>query len=500
MKKITSVLCLLLSIMMFVASGCAPAATDSDLAVKPDVIVVGGGMAGLTAAVRASELGAKVVLFEKLRLGGTGYMAGGSLSGAGYEIQKAAGIEDSPEKFFQDFIDMGGGLENLNEEIARKHAQESGPAIDWIQNYVEMSDKVDHGSYLPMNTMRVTYTAGGSAAGNASYFVEGLTAKLDEYVQKGTAQILLETEVEDIILDDKGDVIGVIADGKEYHAPSIIIATGGYGYSEKWLKEFAFTNVTSFAITTATGSGYDFARKAGGIFDNMDYCAAYAGSIPVQGFQAALSANVAYEGVVWLNTAGERVMNEPIANSGDRDRIWRTTDQNIIYVLVSENMLKDDVAFFRPMMGLNATYENMPTMNELIEKGLAFKADSFEDLAHQLNIPGLVATMNKYNEDAKAGKDTVFGRTDGLIPFEGTIYAVKTVPYILMTQGGPRIDADGQLVREDGSKIGNVYLAGEIIGSANVAGHSTIGGIGNGLCITWGKISAESAVKNAGVN
>ena len=68
----------------------------------------------------------------------------------------------------------------------------------------------------------------------------------------------------------------------------------------------------------------------------------------------------------------------------------------------------------------------------------------------------------------------------------------------MMTAGGPRINGDAALVREDGSVVKNVYLAGEIIGSANIAGHNTIGGIGHGLCATWGRIAAENAVKNAG--
>ena len=96
-------------------------------------------------------------------------------------------------------------------------------------------------------------------------------------------------------------------------------------------------------------------------------------------------------------------------------------------------------------------------------------------------------------------RDTVFGRTDNLLAFEeGPFYAVYTVPYLMMTAGGPRINGDAQLVREDGTLVGGAYLAGEIIGSANIAGHNTIGGIGHGLCATWGRISAESAVKNAG--
>ena len=128
-----------------------------------------------------------------------------------------------------------------------------------------------------------------------------------------------------------------------------------------------------------------------------------------------------------------------------------------------------------------------------------FKADTIDELAQKLGTPKLAETVAKYNEDVKAGEDSVFGRTDNLLAFEeGPFYAVYTVPYLMMTAGGPRINGEAQLMHEDGTPVGNVYLAGEIIGSANIAGHNTIGGIGHGLCATWGTIAAESAVKNAG--
>lgn len=130
---------------------------------------------------------------------------------------------------------------------------------------------------------------------------------------------------------------------------------------------------------------------------------------------------------------------------------------------------------------------------------MRFKADTIEELGAQINAAKLAETVAKYNEDVAAGEDSVFGRTDNLLAFEeGPYYAVYTWPYLMMTAGGPRINGNAQLVREDGSLVGGAYLAGEIIGSANIAGHNTIGGIGHGMCATWGRIAAESAVKNAG--
>ncbi|MCI7736943.1 MAG: FAD-binding protein [Clostridiales bacterium] len=473
-----------------------------EILIEPDVIVVGAGMAGLVASVRACELGANVLVLEQnYRVGGSANTAGGSISGAGYNIQIAAGIEDSAEAFYQDFVTMGGGEQNLNPEIAKVHAERSAGAINWLQDYVgvEFSDQVDSGGYLTMNTNRVTYTAGGPASGGGSYFVRALCDKLQGFIDAGQAQLCLDTLVTDVMLDGEGNVVGVKVGDMEIASPSTIIATGGYGYCERWLKEFNFTNITSNDPNTAIGSGYDFARTAGAAFDNMDYCSCYGGSVPVSGFQASLRCSINYNGAIWVNTSGDRVFNEPAATSMDKRTIWRTNDQNIIYVVLAENMISEDKPLFTGMMSNSAAFTNEEKIAELLEGGYMFKADTIEELAEKLGTPNLPQTVAVYNEDVKAGADSVFGRTDNLLAFEeGPFYAVYTVPYLMMTAGGPRINGEAQLMREDGSAVGNVYLAGEIIGSANIAGHNTIGGIGHGLCATWGTIAAESAVKNAG--
>lgn len=485
-------------------SGEGPAqATELEIVIEPDVIVVGAGMAGLVASVRAAELGANVLVLEQnYRVGGSANTAGGSISGAGYNIQRAAGIEDSAEAFYNDFVTMGGGEQNMNTEIARVHAERSGEAINWLQDDVgvEFSDQVDSGGYLTMNTFRVTYTAGGASSGGGLYFVNALMDKLQGFIDAGRAQLCLDTLVTDVLLDDAGNVTGVKVDDLEIAAPSTIIATGGYGYCERWLKEFNFTNITSNDPNTAIGSGYDFARAAGAAFDNMDYCSCYGGSVPVSGFQASLRCNINYNGAIWVNTAGERVFNEPAATSMDKRTVWRTADQNIIYVVLSEGMITGDSPLFTGMMSNSAAFTNEEKIAELIEGGYMFKADTLEELGGMIGADGLAQTVAKYNEDVAAGEDSVFGRTDNLVAFEeGPYYAVYTVPYLMMTAGGPRINGQAQLMREDGTAVGGAYLAGEIIGSANVAGHNTIGGIGHGLCATWGRIAAESAVANAGM-
>ncbi len=486
-------------------SGAASAQEASfldSIAIEPDVIVVGAGMAGLVSAVKTAELGANVLVLEQnFRPGGSVLFAGGSISGTGFKIQKEAGIEDSPEQFYADFVRLSGG-EDFNVAVAKKHTERSGEAIDWLMDEVgvDFGDeyRLDTGSYEPMYPDRVTYALAMSPSGGGLGYLDALLPKLEEYIEQGNAQLILNTEVTDVIVED-GNIVGVMVGEDEVRAPSTIIATGGYGYSEEWLLEYNFTQVTSMEPPTATGSGYNFARKAGAAFDKMEYCACYAGAIPVSGFQATLTANTAYPGAILVNKAGERILNESTATTKDKSLAYTEAEDNLVYVVLSESMMTDDVNLINGAMGAGAV-DSQAKFDELLEEGKwIFKADTIEELAAAIGAGNLGATIEKYNEDAAAGSDSVFGRTENLVAFEdGPFYAIYTVPYVLMTQGGPRINDEAQLVREDGTVVGGAYLAGEIIGSANVAGDTTIGGIGHGLCATWGIIAAENAVANAG--
>ncbi|MDD4081154.1 MAG: FAD-dependent oxidoreductase [Eubacteriales bacterium] len=481
-------------------SGTGEAASeDIEIALEPDVIVVGAGLAGLVSAVKAAELGANVLILEQnVRVGGSALFAGGSISGAGFKIQSEMGVEDTPEQFYADFVRLSGG-EDFNTEIARIHTERSGPAIDWLQDEVgvDFGDeyRLDTGSYYPMYPDRVTYALAMSPAGGAQGFLQALTPRLDSYIAEGKAQLMLNTEVTDVIIED-GDIVGVMIGDKAVYAPSTIIATGGYGYSEEWLLEYNFDQVTSANPPTATGSGYNFARKAGAVFDKMQFCYAYPGSIPVTGFQATVTANTRIPGVVLVDQNGNRTYDETSSGASDA---YKAAENNVLYVLVAENMITEQTPLFRPAVGAPAI-DSPAKLKELLDEGkYVFKADTIEELAQKIGTAGLPETIAQYNLDCAAGTDSLFGRTANLNPLEeGPFYAVYTIPYVLMTSGGPRINGQAQLVREDSSVVGGAYLAGEIIGSANVGGNTTIGGIGHGLCVTWGIIAAENAVANAG--
>ena len=476
---------------------------------QPDVIVIGAGMSGLSAAVRASQLGANVLVFEQMaRIGGSAAVAGGSIVGAETIIEKEAGIEDSIDLLYADFPRLG-GEGNFNPEVARKFAERAGTAVDWLDTFVGVNfgeRMPTYGSYEPLNVNRVHFAVpengdvSASSGKGGTGFVSALKAKLDEYIAAGTACLLMETKVTDIVIED-GVITGVVADinGVEtvVKAPSTIIATGGYGHNEAWLKEFNFTNVATSTPASASGSGYDFARTAGAVFTGMDFCTAYGGAIPVTGFTKSLAANLyTNPGPIWVGLNGERFADETNADSKLRSDAWTAAEENKVFIVYTDKAINPEMPMITGAADANAA------LAELIEAGeFVFKADTVEELAQKagINAEALVKTIETYNADCAAGKDSLFGREANLVAMEeGPYYAIMTIPYVLITSGGPQINADAQMVNAAGEVIPGAYLAGEIVGMGNVCGHTTIGGIGHGNCATWGMIAAENAVANAG--
>ncbi len=469
---------------------------------QPDLIVIGAGMAGMTTAVRGAQLGLNVLLLEQnAAVGGSAMVAGGTLLGAGTRMQKEAGIEDDPDLCFADFVRLG-GAGTFNEEIARTFSQISGAAVDWLDNLgADFGDRKPYfGVYQPLNVAR-------NYSGNkgASAFIAALQKELDNFLGKN-AHLALSTKVESLLTNENGDVIGVTAtlpDGSkaEYHAPATAICTGGYGGSEELLTKYNFDNVLSTSPKFVTGDGYRWLEELGAAFTNMDFCTSYAGGIrtnPDNFFDFSYF-NVT-NGALWVDIHGNRMANEPAADSKVKSDSWSLADQNIVYTVFSPAMLKPDAKVFSSGAWGSTLEEFDPFVKSLIEKGIAFEADTAEELAQKAGLPveTFAATIAAYNEGCAAGKDS-FGRTDLLVPMDkGPFYAVRTMPYIMITSGGPMMNTDCEVVRLDGSIIKGAYIAGEIVGMANVGGLNSIGGMGHGNCLTWGKHVAEVVAQKLG--
>lgn len=458
----------------------------------PDVIVIGSGFSGMNAALEASTNGAKVMLIEKNSdLGGSIRYAGGTLSGAGTKMQEAAGIEDTEENFIADIERMGGGI-NVP-ELTAKHVSKAAAAVDWMDSL-----GADFGDRMP--TQPGSYDAFGiprehRVSGKGQEMVAIVKPLLEEKVNEGVLEILLNTEVKDIIIEE-GAVTGVIlTDGTEYRSKSVILATGGYGHNETMLHDYNFENVLTDAPEFVTGDGYTFALKAGAVLNNMDYLPAYAGGVPVSdtGFVHSVTANnTGYPNTIWVDAEGQRHMNEFENLDSQKKAFWASAPHNIVWMIFDQKVVDNQ----EPILKKD---ENWKMFNEELAKGeVVFKADSVEELAKQINMDtaALQATIDAYNEGIETGTDPM-GRTDERTPIDSTLYAVKTIPYVMLTKGGPLMNTSAQTLDKDAQPIPGLFQCGELTGGANVGGGANIGGLANTSCIVWGKIAGINAANYA---
>ncbi|MGI6151035.1 MAG: FAD-dependent oxidoreductase [Christensenellales bacterium] len=462
-----------------------------------DVIVVGAGLAGLVSAYQSARLGASVILLEQSgAVGGSVRYAGGYVSGAGTKLQAAAGLEDSPELAYQDMINIG-GAGNFSPELAWMHVQRAGEMVDWIVDDLGIKlGEPGFGAYTPTNVPRVYQTETGGME-----YADALSKKIDECIANGSVTLLLNTKAEELTNDETGAVNGVIANGVTYSAKSVILATGGYGYNEEWVKRYNFQNSRSSAPTTATGSGYDMAEAQGASFSNMEYLPAYPGAVDTNEgtYSMTVSANTnGWSGAIWVDKHGNRMVDEVDFTVAARQAAWENAEDNYVFIVFTKDMMENAEV---PLFSDDAKNGNWDRFNaELAEGYCVFSGSTIEELAANAGISadGLSATLSKYNADVKAGKDSVFGRTKNLMAFEDdTFYAVRTVPYILLTKGGVDVSTAAEVLRADGSKVEGLFACGELIGGANIGGFGSIGGLAHSICFTWGTIASESAVSRA---
>lgn len=399
---------------------------------ETDIVVVGGGIAGLSAAMEAIEQGAKVILVEKMPIvGGSTTRSGGKILAAGTDIQKAQGIEDSAEAF-GDFL-MEVGENQVDEDYVRLIAEKSNENLEWlIEHGVEFADDIEplHSTISPA---RGHYTANLSGA--------GMITPLEKAFLAAGGTILYETPA--IALLTEGDkVIGIKAtnpdkDDITVKAESVILATGGFNYNEEMMQTHIpfLEKYTSNVGLGNTGDGITMAKEAGAKLLMRD-----AGiNLTVNG-GTYYGYGEEFKGL-FVNPEGERFMDESIFHF-TRTRIMMDLGINEMYAITSE---------YNDRIG------------ESIKMGAGFEADSVDALSKLIGAEKLSETVARYNELAEAGDDADFGKDASFMkPVEGEkFYALYMGMSSSGTFGGVDTDIQGRVYSEDGSIIEGLYAAGE---------------------------------------
>ncbi|EHI70514.1 FAD-dependent oxidoreductase [Streptococcus ictaluri] len=415
----------------------------SKLAKSYDVIIVGSGGAGMSAAVSAKDAGAKVAIFEKMPIiGGNTAKSSAGMNASETKFQKEQGIEDSNAKFFDESLKGGKGTNN--QELLHYLVDHSASAIDWLDTMgITLNNITTTGG---MSVNRTHRPSDGSAVGG--YLVDGLYAN----VKERKIPIFVNADVTDI-LENKGSVSGV----------KVSIA----GETKK---------VSSKAVVLSTGDGILLAEDEGA--DTVDMQEIQIHPTVEQESAYLITEAVRGEGAILVDQKGQRFINE-----------LETRDT----VSAAINKLNPNHAF---VIFDQALKSRVPAINQYEEKKLVVKADTIEALAQKIKVPeeSLKASLEAWNQ-AIASQSDALGRTTGMTHdlSQAPFYAIKIAPGIHHTMGGLKINTETQVLKKDGTPIAGLYAAGELTGG--VHGKNRIGGNAVADIIIFGRQAGEQSAK-----
>ena len=422
---------------------------------KYDIVIIGGGGAGMTAALEAKAKGMNPVIFEKMPVaGGNTVKASSGMNASETKFQKEQGIKDSNDLFYKETLKGGKGTNDKN--LLRYFVDNSAGAIDWLDSIgIKLNNLTITGG---MSVKRTHRPEDGSAVGQ--YLFNGLIKN----VQEQNIPLFVNADVKEITQKD-GKINGVKVlfnkkDEKTIQANAVIVATGGYGANmdiiskvRPDLKGLVTTNQPG-----TTGDGIIMIEKLGGTTVDMDQIQVH--PTVQQENSYLIGEAVRGEGAILVTSKGKRFVNEMTTRDAVTDAI---------------NLLPEKSAFLVFDSGVKS---RVKAIEQYQKKGFVVQADSIETLAQKMNVPAdqLKSTMNTWNNAVKNKKDTEFSRTTGMdkdlsgAPF----YAIKIAPGIHYSMGGVKINANSEVLTKEGKPIPGLFAAGEVTGGLH--GNNRIGG------------------------
>ena len=448
-----------------------------------DVVIVGAGGAGLVAAVEVSQSGASVAVLEKTpATGGNTLISGGGLNVPGSRQQKALGIEDSVESFYEDTLKGGDNL--ADPELVRVMAENALADADWLMDDIHvdfMSDRVQQfgGHSVPRALIPVSNKG------------TEMISKLQATAEANGVDIFFNTRGTELVMEN-GRVSAVKAEnnGKTVTfeaGKGVILTTGGFASDVEMRKQYN-PNYDERFMTTATlastGDGIKMAQAVGAGVRDMEWIQVYPTCNPLTGIISYV-ANSRFDGAILVNTEGQRFIDE----MGRRD-------------VISNAILDQPEGFAYLVWGQevetvgNMTQLHTQEFSQWQKDDLLYVADSIEDAAEHYGIDpaALRATVDAYNASIADGVDEDFNRGGTLRTLsEGPFYIQKVVPSAHHTMGGLTINTDAQVLDTEGNPIEGLYAAGEVTGG--IHGTNRLGGNAITDLVVFGRIAARSAVK-----
>ena len=487
---------------------------------EADVVVIGAGGAGMSAAIEAADAGKSVIVVEKAAMtGGNTTRATGGMNAAETpeqqknEFGEAAGIEktiaaakesypelaeltatveqqyadwqaagsqgyfDSIELFELDTL-VGGKNVN-NHELVEVLATQAKDGIEWLKTVG--ADLSQVGSFGGASVKRIhkPVDENGKTLSVGSYLVPILEkAMLDKGVTLYT-----ETAATEILMQD-GKAVGIKATGKDanytINTKSVVIASGGFAGNSEMVISYK-SDLEGFASTNAatiTGDGIKMAEAVGAALVDMEQIQIH----PTVEFNSAalITEGLRGDGAILVNQDGKRFFDEV----GTRDAVSAAEiaqPGGYAYLVIDQKMV-----------------DASSVIAGYIKKGFTVQGESYAELAEAIGCDAatLEETMNKWNEAVANKNDAEFGRTSFANPLDtAPYYAIKVSPGVHHTMGGIKINTNTEVLDKEGNVISNLFAAGEVTGG--VHGANRLGGNAVADIVVFGRIAGQNAAKAA---
>ncbi|WP_125606665.1 flavocytochrome c [Lapidilactobacillus bayanensis] len=516
-------------------AGTPQANQDEDY--TTDVVIVGAGGAGLTAAAKTLQEGKKPIVVEKFpAIGGNTVRAGGPMNAADPEWQKqfpaiageahtlqeiaAMDPETIDTEYRPDFLKLREQLEAyLTENDDQGSYLFDSTLLYRIQTYLggkrtDLQGNEIHGQYdlvkiltdhalesvkwladigVEFDQSEVTMPVGAiwrrghKPAKSVGYaYIEALS----DYVKANGGQIMTDTDVTSLI-DEDGQVRGIIATGANgqkvtIHAAAVVLASGGFGANTKMLKQYNtyWTEIADDIKTSnspaITGDGIRLGQSVGADLVGMGFSQMMPVSDPDTG-DLFTGLQVPPQNFVMVNQQGRRFVNE----YGSRDQLTQAAiDNGGLFYLIADDRIK--------ATAYNTSQEKI---DQQVAAGTLYRDDTIAGLAQQLKMDPAVLedTVTKYNRYADAGLDPEFGKDVFDLKVEqAPFYATPRKPAVHHTMGGLKIDTKAHVLNEQGQVINVLYAAGEVAGGIHAG--NRLGGNSLTDIFTFGRIAADSAI------
>ena len=455
-----------------------------------DVIVIGGGIAGLTAAIAAREAGASVALLEgRDQLGGSAALSGGEIYAAGTRFQRKAGIKDSADDLYDYYRTVN--QFRVEPRMTRTFADNSNRALEWA---IAHGVKTDPPGVVDMSgVFRGHHVEGGGA---------GLIEVLAEAARRAGVEIVFKSRVDGLAVED-GRVTGVKQGGDSYRAAAVVVASGGFARNPELLARHypdalaAGDWVSSHAAPLCLGDALQFAEQVG-----ADLTGENRGLVTIRPRPIGIFETKRF---ILVNQRGQRFMDEANYYSVVAHGV-RKQPGSLAFYIFDEDGRQANTGEYESSRAFKRTDLHLDWIGASPTAAATARiaqAETLEDLAGQVGMDPKVlqGTVGAFNSDVERGEDTRFFKPfNYLAPIRrAPFYAVEARPCaVVLTGYGMRIDPGAHVLTPAGQPIPGLYAAGEAVG--NHYGEIYVAS-GSSICgsLVFGRFAGENAAAEARV-